>query len=122
MGCKGWLIEGCTKQQLKKTNLEEFLNLLLKDIVMGNGRGLCKFYTNTKGLDEIVKERVPKCEPKEYIRHIYANFKKRFTYALDIGFLGSSCWKLSRKGCKLVTKGFSGSKEWAKPTHAPSLA
>ncbi|CAI9303419.1 unnamed protein product [Lactuca saligna] len=55
-----------------------FLNLLLKDINMGNGAGLTLLSDQHKGLIEAVKERVPDAEHRQCARHVYANFKKKF--------------------------------------------
>ncbi|CAI9283211.1 unnamed protein product [Lactuca saligna] len=55
-----------------------FLNLLLKDINMGNGAGLTLLSDQHKGLIEAVKERVPDVEHRQCARHVYANFKKKF--------------------------------------------
>ncbi|CAI9266666.1 unnamed protein product [Lactuca saligna] len=59
-----------------KANWKWFLDLLLEDIDMGQGRGLTIISDQHKGLIEAVKERVPECEHRQCVRHVYANFKK----------------------------------------------
>ncbi|CAI9287973.1 unnamed protein product [Lactuca saligna] len=54
-----------------------FIDLLLEDIEMGDGRGLTIISDQHKGLMEAVKERAPSCEHRNCARHIYANFKKK---------------------------------------------
>ncbi|CAI9271593.1 unnamed protein product [Lactuca saligna] len=56
-----------------------FLDLLLEDIGMGDGRGLTIISDQHKGLVEAVKERAPACEHRQCARHVYANFKKKYT-------------------------------------------
>ncbi|KAI3522503.1 hypothetical protein L1887_00335 [Cichorium endivia] len=58
-----------------------FLDLLLDDIDMGEGRGLTLISDQHKGLIEAVKERVPEAEHRQCARHIYANFKKKYSGA-----------------------------------------
>ncbi|XP_023753694.1 uncharacterized protein LOC111902053 [Lactuca sativa] len=55
-----------------------FLDLLLDDIEMRIGHGLTLISDQHKGLVDAVKERVPVAEHRQCVRHIYANFKKRF--------------------------------------------
>ncbi|CAI9279734.1 unnamed protein product [Lactuca saligna] len=64
-----------------KANWKWFLDLLLEDIDMGQGRGLTIISDQHKGLIEAVKERVPECEHRQCARHVYANFKKKFSGA-----------------------------------------
>ncbi|CAI9269191.1 unnamed protein product [Lactuca saligna] len=64
-----------------KENWKWFLDLLLEDIAMGQGRGLTIISDQHKGLIEVVKERVSECEHRQCARHVYANFKKKFTGA-----------------------------------------
>ncbi|CAI9290959.1 unnamed protein product [Lactuca saligna] len=46
---------------------------------MGDGRGLTIISDQYKGLVEAVKERAPACEHRQCARHIYTNFKKKYT-------------------------------------------
>ncbi|CAI9266627.1 unnamed protein product [Lactuca saligna] len=64
-----------------KANWKWFLDLLLEDIDMGQSRGLTIISDQHKGLIEAVKERVPECEHRQCVRHVYANFKKKFSGA-----------------------------------------
>ncbi|CAI9286925.1 unnamed protein product [Lactuca saligna] len=84
-GCKRVIgVDGCFLKVVAVENKETrkwFLNLLLKDINMGNGVGLTLLSDQHKGLIEAVKERVPDVEHRQCARHIYANFKKKFTGA-----------------------------------------
>nr|KAJ0208375.1 hypothetical protein LSAT_V11C500248030 [Lactuca sativa] len=54
-----------------------FIDLLLEDIEMGDGRGLTIISDQHKGLMEAVKERAPSCEYRNCARHIFSNFKKK---------------------------------------------
>nr|KAJ0195590.1 hypothetical protein LSAT_V11C700345460 [Lactuca sativa] len=64
-----------------KANWKGFLDLLLEDIDMGQGRGLTIISDQHKGLIEAVKERVSKCEHRQCARHVYASIKKKFSGA-----------------------------------------
>nr|KAJ0226600.1 hypothetical protein LSAT_V11C100040920 [Lactuca sativa] len=55
-----------------------FLDLLLNDIEMRIGHGLTLISDQHKGMVETIKERVPTAQHRQCVRHIYANFKKRF--------------------------------------------
>ncbi|CAI9284859.1 unnamed protein product [Lactuca saligna] len=73
-----------------------FIDLLLEDIEMGDGRGLTIISDQHKGLMEAVKERAPSCEHRNCARHIYANFKKK-------GFTGVEFRRLFWSAAKATT-------------------
>ncbi|CAI9303295.1 unnamed protein product [Lactuca saligna] len=73
-----------------------FIDLLLEDIEMGDGRGLTIISDQHKGLMEAVKERAPSCEHRNCARHIYANFKKK-------GFTGVEFRRLFWRATKATT-------------------
>ncbi|CAI9289987.1 unnamed protein product [Lactuca saligna] len=73
-----------------------FIDLLLEDIEMGDGRGLTIISDQHKGLMEVVKERAPSCEHRNCARHIYANFKKK-------GFTGVEFRRLFWRAAKAIT-------------------
>ncbi|CAI9271471.1 unnamed protein product [Lactuca saligna] len=61
-----------------KVNWKWFLDILVDDIGGGNGSRLTIISDGHKGLLEAVKERIPEAEHRQCVRHIYANFKKKF--------------------------------------------
>ncbi|CAI9292586.1 unnamed protein product [Lactuca saligna] len=73
-----------------------FIDLLLEDIEMGDGRGLTIISDQHKALMEAVKERAPSCEHRNCARHIYANFKKK-------GFTGVEFRRLFWRAVKATT-------------------
>nr|KAJ0220603.1 hypothetical protein LSAT_V11C200067840 [Lactuca sativa] len=61
-----------------KVNWKWFLDILVDDIGGGNGNGLTIISDGHKGLLEAVKERISEAEHRQCVRHVYANFKKKF--------------------------------------------
>ncbi|XP_039063963.1 uncharacterized protein LOC120208907 [Hibiscus syriacus] len=53
-----------------------FLEILGRDLHIDNSYGWCFMSDRKKGLVEVVAELFPNDEARNYVRHIYANFKK----------------------------------------------
>ncbi|CAI9263136.1 unnamed protein product [Lactuca saligna] len=62
-----------------KENWTWFLQLLVDDLGVEDGRGLVVISDQHKGLLESVKAILPHVEHRQCARHIYANFRKRHT-------------------------------------------
>ncbi|CAI9284709.1 unnamed protein product [Lactuca saligna] len=62
-----------------KENWTWFLQLLVDDLGVEDGRGLVVISDQHKGILESVKAILPHVEHRQCARHIYANFRKRHT-------------------------------------------
>nr|KAJ0186296.1 hypothetical protein LSAT_V11C900467960 [Lactuca sativa] len=70
-----WAVVGVENKATRKW----FIDLLMDDIDGGLGAGITFLSDGQKGLLEAVKERCPEAEHRQCVRHIVANFSKRFT-------------------------------------------
>ncbi|KAJ0726873.1 putative transposase, mutator type, MULE transposase domain-containing protein [Helianthus annuus] len=61
-----------------KENWKWFLNLVRYDIEMESGLGLTLISDQHKGIIEAVKDVFPYAEHRQCVRHIYANYKKKY--------------------------------------------
>ncbi|XP_074378168.1 uncharacterized protein LOC141719692 [Apium graveolens] len=55
-----------------------FLDLLRDDLDLGNGNGYTIISDQHKGLENAMREFLPEAEHRLCVRHLFANFKKRF--------------------------------------------
>ncbi|KAJ9543477.1 hypothetical protein OSB04_023184 [Centaurea solstitialis] len=62
-----------------KSSWKWFLEYLMEDIGLTDGFGITIMSDQHKGLVEAVKDVFPLVEHRQCARHIYANFKKKFT-------------------------------------------
>lgn len=56
-----------------------FVELLVDDLQLGVGGGLTILSDQQKGLENAVEKWLPKCEHRFCARHVYANFRKKYT-------------------------------------------
>ncbi|XP_076932372.1 uncharacterized protein LOC143597878 [Bidens hawaiensis] len=82
-----------------KDNWKWFIECLIDDIGISDGRGLTVISDQHKGLVEAVKDLLPYVEHRQCARHIYANFKKIY----NGGFFETG------RACESVENGFSES-------------
>ncbi|GJY97604.1 calcium/proton exchanger [Tanacetum coccineum] len=77
----GWLL-GCRKVIVRVENADNwgwFLHLLHDDLSLNYGNGITIISDSHKGLIDAVNDWLPEAEHKKCTRHIYANFKKKYS-------------------------------------------
>ncbi|GJT70278.1 multidrug resistance-associated protein 5 [Tanacetum coccineum] len=65
-----------------KDNWVWFMELLISDLGLPSGQGLTIIYDQHKGIIEAAKQVMPMAEHRQCARHIYANFRKKYTGVL----------------------------------------
>ncbi|GJT78122.1 transposase, MuDR, plant [Tanacetum coccineum] len=62
-----------------KDNWSWFMELLINDLGLVSGKGLTIISDQHKGIIEAAKQVMPLAEHRQCVRHIYANFRKKYT-------------------------------------------
>ncbi|GKA35892.1 calcium/proton exchanger [Tanacetum coccineum] len=111
----GWLA-GCRKGW--------FLHLLHDDLSLNDGNGITIISDSHKGLIDAVNDWLPEAKHRKYTRHIYANFKKKYSRLQyqRIFWAAASC-TLEQQRCVAFKNGISESSNRAIliPRHKPII-
>ncbi|GJU69815.1 hypothetical protein Tco_1256074 [Tanacetum coccineum] len=111
----GWLA-GCRKGW--------FLHLLNDDLSLNDGNGITIISDSHKGLIDAVNDWLPEAKHRKYTRHIYANFKKKYSRLQyqRIFWAAASC-TLEQQRCVAFENGISESSNRAIliPRHKPII-